>query len=333
MRRSPLGSILVHSILILAWSCGCFEAARAVSDPLSLGQALKDLHAHPRVVASPGLSARLTRRQSIYLDCHRLAFRNSQVADPSRNRPLSMLITPLAAQQLEVMERFFDVLLADLSFASESEAMAVAYVQFDRASARRELGQFSELRVLELEARYQNLLHRRTASEISRRLTRALLAQALGNPEELPRDLLPPNLPSRPETLPKLDALLARASEGAARETLGAEGGQADGGLVALERRQQLLELLLRLEVLAAAERSVQVESAWREMKLDESRSLYEQEVTADLGYSMSQQSRTQLLEQRVVYCQALTWAELNALLGQSVWTESLQEPQREDAQ
>lgn len=291
----------------------------AISDPLALDEALGTAATHPRVGASVELSERLPRRQSLYLDCKKLAFRGSSVADPDRNRPLEPLIDPADAQRLEIMERFFDVLLADLSFASDSEAMAVAYIQFDRASVRNELGQLSPLRVLELEAVYQEILHQRAASEISQSLTRALLAQALGDPSDLPRNLVEPTLSPPEEEPPSLDTLLASALETPALRALSDGRAAADRALIEMELRQQLLELLLRLRALGAAERNLATESAWRDLKLDESRTLYEQEVTADLGYSMSQQTQTRLQRQRVTYCRALAWAELNALTGRPI--------------
>jgi hypothetical protein len=306
------------STLICILTLGSLIAADAwaISDPLGLKEAMDRASAHPRVGASDELTDQLPRRQSLYLDCQRLAFRNSSVADPDRNRPLAPLISAEDAQRLEIIERFFDVLLADLSFATDSEAMAVAYIQFDRAAVRSELGQFSALHVLELEAVYQEILHRRAASEISQQLTRALLAQALGNPADLPRNLVQPNLAVPPETPPSLDEILVQAAETPTLRALAAGRSQADQDLIQMELRQQALELLLRLRALAAAERNLRTESAWRDLKLDESRTLYEQEVTADLGYSMSQQTQTRLELQRVAYCRTLVWAELNALTG-----------------
>jgi hypothetical protein len=302
----------------LAMLLGALFAAKAgaISDPLGMDEALETASRHPRVEVSAELTGLLPRRQSLYLDCQRLAFRSSSVADPDRNRPLESLIGAEDAQRLEIMERFFDVLLADLSFSTESEAMAVAYIQFDRASVRNELGQISPLRVLELESVYQEILHRRAAAEISQQLTRALLAQALGNPAALPRNLLEPTLSLPPETPPSLDEILAQASETPVLSTLMQGRSQADRDLIQMELRQQALELLLRLRALTAAERNLRTESAWRDLKLDESRTLYEQEVTADLGYSMSQQTQTRQQSRRVSYCRALVWAELEALAG-----------------
>ncbi|WP_052348269.1 TolC family protein [Imhoffiella purpurea] len=319
-RRSHpwLGSIACG---LLVWIA---QAAWGASTPLSLDEVLKDLAVDSSESLSAGFVAGLPRRQSLYLDCHRLAFAETTPADASRSQPLFAVLAPLAARQLDVMERYFDVLLADQSFAADSEAMAVAYVQFDRARARAELGQFSELRVLELEAIYQKYLHRRTASQIAQQQTRALLAVSLGDIGELPRDLAAPSLPPLPETLPEFDELRAKASAEFERHGALVQAGPAR---IVRERDQQLMELLLRLELLDAAWRRVGAESARNDLKLDQSRTLYEQEVTADLGYSMSQQTRSRFDEQRIDYCRALAWAEIQALVGEPVWISANEGP------
>lgn len=324
--RSPARGLIDLLARLLAFVTLSTPIA-AADDPISLADALAGLGAHPRLEASPDLSLALPRRESLYLDCHRLAFSQLEPADSPRDRPLEVFLTPLAQQQLEVMRRFFDVLLADLSFASESEAMAVAYIQYDRAAVRSELGQYSELRVLELEAVYQEILQRRAASEVTQQLARALLAEALGQPEELPRDLDSPGLPALPDALPDLDDLLREALRSEPIRALGDGRSDADRRLIEMELRQQLLELLLRLRLLDAVETRLTTESAWRDLKLDESRALYEQEVTADLGYSMSQQTRTGLQWRRLGLCRALAWGELQALLGKPVWAPVMEEP------
>jgi hypothetical protein len=168
----------------------------------------------------------------------------------------------------------------------------------------------------------------RTASVAGQRLSRALLASAVGSDAELPRDLVRPRIPERPDQPPEADRLFSAA---AAKNPVVAEliksRGEADRSLVRAELRQQVLELLLRLDALNAAAQSVRTESALRDLTLDESRTLYEQEVKADLGYSMSQQTKTRLLEQRVEYCRALAWAELDALSGDPVWPDTQGDP------
>ncbi len=318
-------STLLHLLLlfILFPTAACATAEDdGLPDPLSLEQALDYAEQSPRSRTSGPPSDKFARRLPLYLDCHHLAYSHTG-RDDQRNRPLDALLDPIDAQRLEILARFFDVLLADLSFSRYSEAMAVAYIQYDRANVRRELGQISELRVAELETVYQDVLRKRAASQISQRLTRSLLAQAIGRPDELPRDLSQPRPPEIPAELPEVEQVVSAVV--AENQCLGAlkEGAAADHvRLVDMELRQQALELLLRLEALAAAAKHANSELFLSDLKLDESRTLYEQEVKADLGFSMSRQTRARLDEQRVAYCRALTWAELNALQGKPLWPQ-----------
>ncbi|MEW8428866.1 MAG: TolC family protein, partial [Candidatus Thiodiazotropha sp.] len=48
-------------------------------------------------------------------------------------------------RRLEVMARFFDVLLADLEFARDNEALSIDYIRFDRARTKNELGKVSDI--------------------------------------------------------------------------------------------------------------------------------------------------------------------------------------------
>jgi hypothetical protein len=210
------------------------------------------------------------------------------------------------------------VLLADLSYSRDSEALAVAYIQFDRARVRAELGQFSPLKVAELEAGYQLILRQRAASEASQRITRSLLAQALGRADQLPRDLITPDLTlpdSKPPALELVVTAALRNNPQVQRLIIGAS--PAQRALLEMEVRQQALELLTRLELLDVIAEQARVESNWRDLKLDESRTLYELEAQADLGFSMSQQTKARRDEEQVALCQALTHAELQALQGQ----------------
>lgn len=309
LRKTRAGRLA--GVLLAGLAVGA-TVADPLPDPLSLEQALEQAGHHPRVrlggVAPP-------RRPSVYLDCQRLAFADrDSVAETLIS--LESWISPRAAQRLAILGRYLDVRLADLNQASQNEAMAVAYIQYDRAAVRRDLGQYGELRVAELETAYQEILHRRAASEAGQRLTRALLAEAMNRPGELPRELRPPRLALPPESLPELETILARLEDlpGSPAEAGDPDRVEAHRQVREHERRRQILELLLRLQVLQAAARQAAAEASLRDLRLEESRVLYEQEVQADLGYSMSRQTGTRLREERIRYCRALAWAELEAL-------------------
>lgn len=115
------------------------------------------------------------------------------------------------ARRLEIMARFFDVLLADLRYAVDNEAMAHAYVTFDRGRDRHAVGQLSDIELLELENRYQEALIVRTRSQKRQTQARLQLAVALNRPDELPGELLVPPLPGNEREPPDHLALLEKA--------------------------------------------------------------------------------------------------------------------------
>ena len=117
-------------------------------------------------------------------------------------------------RRIAIMEAYFDVLLADLEFARDNEEMAVVYVNLDRLQDRHELGQVSDIDLLEMEAEYQAVRQQRAASQARQRSTRSRLAIALGRPGELPSELTRPDLPQLEAELPEYEPLLKKAMAG-----------------------------------------------------------------------------------------------------------------------
>jgi outer membrane protein TolC len=97
-------------------------------------------------------------------------------------------------RRIDVMARYFDVLLADMQYAADDEFMAVAYVSWDNATDRFEVGQISQPALLKLEADYQDIRERRNASQQRMRASRQRLAHAINRPGELPAELAEPAL-------------------------------------------------------------------------------------------------------------------------------------------
>lgn len=97
-------------------------------------------------------------------------------------------------RRLQILEAFFNVLLADLRFSRYNEDLATAYIAFDRAQQRKGLGQETDLRVLELETEYQRVRGLRYESENLQRESRAFLAELLNTPNQLPSTLTMPVL-------------------------------------------------------------------------------------------------------------------------------------------
>ena len=102
---------------ILAWVAPALAQDEALPEPLGLDQALGFADGHPRNQLDPAQAMALPRRLPLYLACHELAFGAAAIGDDARNRPLDALLNPVDAQRLEILVRFLDTLLADLSFA------------------------------------------------------------------------------------------------------------------------------------------------------------------------------------------------------------------------
>ena len=119
------------------------------------------------------------------------------------------LIDARDQRRIDIMARYFDVLLADLHYAVDNEYMAVAYVTFDNARDRFEQKLISRVDLTELEANYQDALVKRNASQKRQRITRALLAEAMNQPGQLVSDLEDPKLAGNNRVLPAYEDLLA----------------------------------------------------------------------------------------------------------------------------
>jgi len=92
-------------------------------------------------------------------------------------------------RKIDIAKQFFEVILSDLKYAWDNEAMAVEYIRFESAQDRHALSQVSDVDLLESENNYIDVLHQRQLSEINQRHSRAILAELLNRPTELPSNL------------------------------------------------------------------------------------------------------------------------------------------------
>jgi len=113
--------------------------------------------------------------------------------------------------RLNIIQRYFNVLLSDIEFAVQNEDMAVAYVTVDRAREENALGKKSDVDLMELENEYQAIRLKRYRAETLQRATRSLLAQALNRPNDLPSDLELPELADNDRPLPEYEELVDQA--------------------------------------------------------------------------------------------------------------------------
>ncbi|MFW5452284.1 TolC family protein [Thioalkalivibrio sulfidiphilus] len=120
----------------------------------------------------------------------------------------------VARQRMEIMRRYFDVLMADLAYARDNEDMAIAFIAFDRAQNRNELGQVSDIDLYALQERFQESRLRRLATLQETRSARNRLALALNRPDQVPSDLINPALPGNDRALPEIEEIYALAEAG-----------------------------------------------------------------------------------------------------------------------
>lgn len=152
-------------------------------------------------------SVRLSLRKSLY-DFGRTSSAEAAAKSETESRAAELLETR-DRRRIDIMARFFDVLLADLQAATDNEFMAVAYVDFDNGRDRLAVGKISPVELAALEARYQDLLVKRNASQQRQRVARALLAIAMNRPGELAPDLEDPTLKGNERAVPEYENLIA----------------------------------------------------------------------------------------------------------------------------
>ncbi|TNG01293.1 MAG: TolC family protein [Gammaproteobacteria bacterium] len=115
---------------------------------------------------------------------------------------------------IAVMQHFFDVILADLESARDTEHMSVMFVRLDRARDRHELGQLSDLELLEWQSRYQDSRQKAYESDGRARRSRAALALILNRPGQQPSQLAMPEFQLEGLQLPEVDELIQRVLSG-----------------------------------------------------------------------------------------------------------------------
>ena len=116
-------------------------------------------------------------------------------------------------RHIDIMARFFDVLLADARYAVDNEDMAQRYVTYDRTRQRHTLGQVSEIAMLEQENRYQEALVTRTESQKRQYAMRLQLALALNRPDDIPGELVAPVLIGLERDIPDHKVLFETARQ------------------------------------------------------------------------------------------------------------------------
>lgn len=97
-------------------------------------------------------------------------------------------------QKLRIAQAFMNVLLSDFQYRIDNEAMAIDYINYDKVQDRHEIGQLSDVDLLEAEHNYQKSLLQRSKSEQAQLRTRVELANTINLPQARPDELKFPDL-------------------------------------------------------------------------------------------------------------------------------------------
>lgn len=160
----------------------------------------------------PDHSARLVVRKTLWDDGRQQVGRR---AAGQEGEALGLRLLDIRAQRrLSLMARYFDVLLADMRDAADTEFLAVAYVAWDNAKDRQALGQMAGWELSELENRYLDARTLRNDGRRKLREKRMLLASAMNRAGIVQEDLVDPRLPGNDRPLPEFETLLAGVLEG-----------------------------------------------------------------------------------------------------------------------
>lgn len=288
---------------------------------------------------------------------------------------------------LNIMRLYFDVLLADLHFSAIDEEMTSLYVKYDKLRERQSLGSISEVEVAEAESVYREAADSRKLVEMEQQASRQRLAIVLNRPDDIPVDLIRPDLPELDKPIPEIDSLLDAALNNnlmltalahsvlADKASLKAKQQQYGPTLVAglemneYERnlpgrntasigvnlriplingnrtqvetaraaaqlsasqarydqakyvlRQQLSDLLRRLQLLQFKRATDQLRLNSTALTMDKNRARYELELQTTLGNSMANFTQAEWLSAKNDFDMATTWAQIDILSGKKLY-------------
>ncbi len=126
----------------------------------------------------------------------------------------------LQQRELEIVELYYQVLDADNEYLRHNEELAIGFIRYDRMRENRELGLASDIDVEEKLAAYETIRQNRYRSENRQRLTRQMLAEALGVPDSPPDELVVPDIDTE-RPVPEVDRLLEKALSNSLRVAIG----------------------------------------------------------------------------------------------------------------
>jgi outer membrane protein TolC len=166
-------------------------------------------------------------------------------------------------RRLEIMEKYFAVLTADNNFIAENEALAMGFIHYDNAVEDQELGLVAEMEVLRLQAEYEVIRQKRYLAEHQQRLTRAMLAEAMGHPEQLPSELEVPKIDPDQPIPDDFDALVNRALLNSLEAYVAQSNTQAAQAAIGIAEASDNPSLDMQFEV-SSYQRETRTRDDWR---------------------------------------------------------------------
>ena len=166
-------------------------------------------------------------------------------------------------RRLQILEKYFAVLNADNNFISENEALAIGFIRYDNALQDQELGRVAELEVLRLQSEYEVIRQRRALAMQQQRLTRAVLAEAMGYPDQLPSDLEVPVIDNERQLPDEVTALTERALQFSLEAQVVQANTQAAQAAISIAAASDNPSLELELEA-STYERDSRLRDDWR---------------------------------------------------------------------
>jgi outer membrane protein TolC len=166
-------------------------------------------------------------------------------------------------RRLDILEKYFDVLNADNEFLAENEALAIGFIRYDNARQDQELGSAAQVDVLRLQSEYEVIRQKRNLAEQHQRLTRSILAEAMGYPGQLSSNLEVPKIDSDRVLPNDIDALVSRALQYSLEARVAQVNTRAAQAAIKIAEATDGPSLGLELE-LSTYEREARTRDDWR---------------------------------------------------------------------
>ncbi len=166
-------------------------------------------------------------------------------------------------RRLEILEKYFAVLNADNQYLSENEALAMGFIHYDNAVQDLELGLVPEIEVLRLQAEYEVVRQKRHLASQRQRLTRNILAEAMGYPGQLASNLETPEIDTNRPLPDDIETLVSRAEQYSLEARVAMANTRAAQAAIKIADSEDGPTLDLELEV-STYERETRTRDDWR---------------------------------------------------------------------